>query len=172
MQIDIGFSDVPVPQSQQVRNPNSLVAREVTSALDAYQEKAAFASRRADVFISARHSDYEYATQIYRFLGSRGLAVFFSEESLPQLGSSDYRREIDRALDEAQYMIVVTSSTENVQSSWVEAEWGFFINEKRSGRKSGNHANRPGRGQPCTSATRPAMPEVRQCDGPENGQTW
>ena len=23
-------------------------------------------------------------------------------------------------------------------SSWVEAEWGLFINEKRSGRKSGN----------------------------------
>jgi len=121
-----------------VRNLNGLVAREVISALDTYQEKAAFASRKADVFISARHPDYEYATQIYRFLKSQGLAVFFSQESLPQLGSSDYRREIDRALDEAQYMIVVTSSIENVQSSWVEAEWGFFINEKRSGRKSGN----------------------------------
>ena len=25
-----------------------------------------------------------------------------------------------------------------LESPWVEAEWGFFINEKRSGRKSGN----------------------------------
>lgn len=35
-------------------------------------------------------------------------------------------------------MIVVTSSRENVEASWVEAEWGFFVNEMRSGRKSGN----------------------------------
>jgi len=35
-------------------------------------------------------------------------------------------------------MIVVTTSRANVTSSWVEAEWGLFINEKRSGRKAGN----------------------------------
>ena len=32
----------------------------------------------------------------------------------------------------------MTSSRDNVESSWVEAEWGFFVNEKRSGRKDGN----------------------------------
>ena len=26
----------------------------------------------------------------------------------------------------------------NVRSTWVEAEWGLFINEKRSDRKTGN----------------------------------
>jgi len=114
------------------------VADEIANALDAYEEKAKFASRKAEVFISANHADYQYATEVYRFLKARGVPIFFSKESLPELGSADYRREIDRALDEAQYMIVVTSSIGNVQSSWVEAEWGFFINEKRSGRKSGN----------------------------------
>ena len=90
------------------------------------------------IFISARTDDYEYAGQIYRFLKSAGLSVFFSHESLPELASSDYRKQIDDALDRAEHMIVVTSSRANVDSSWVEAEWGLFINEKRSGRKSGN----------------------------------
>src|SRR5687768_17297743 len=35
-------------------------------------------------------------------------------------------------------MIVVGSRVEYLSSSWVEAEWGFYINEKRAGRKQGN----------------------------------
>ena len=54
------------------------------------------------------------------------------------MGSSDYRKEIDRALDTSKHMIVVTSKKEYVKAPWVEAEWGLFINEKRSGRKLGN----------------------------------
>jgi hypothetical protein len=54
------------------------------------------------------------------------------------MGNSDYRREIDRALEQAKHLIVVTSRKEYVESKWVEAEWGSFINEKRSGRKDGN----------------------------------
>lgn len=90
------------------------------------------------VFLSARSTDYGHAEVVYRFLVERGVEVFFSRESLPELGSSDYRDEIDRALDRAQHLIVVTSSAENVLAPWVKAEWGFFINEKRSGRKRGN----------------------------------
>ena len=90
------------------------------------------------VFISARSTDYGYAEEVYRFLLSAGASPFFSQESLPELGSSDYRHQIDRALEEAEHLIVVTSSADNVRAAWVEAEWGFFINEKRSGRKSGN----------------------------------
>lgn len=93
---------------------------------------------RVRVFISAKSADYEYAERVYRRLVESGLPTFFSQESLPELGIDDYRREIDRALDEADHMIVVTSSVDHVQASWVEAEWGFFINEKRSGRKRGN----------------------------------
>lgn len=94
--------------------------------------------QRCQVFISAKSADYEYAHHIYQFLSERGIGVFFSDVSLPELGSSDYRREIDAKLDEAQHMIVVASSVEHAQAPWVEAEWGFFINEKRSGRKQGN----------------------------------
>lgn len=91
-----------------------------------------------DVFISAKSADYEYARQLYKFLADRGVRVFFSPESLPELGNSDYRKEIDKKLDETQHMVVVASALEHASSPWVEAEWGFFISEKRSGRKSGN----------------------------------
>jgi hypothetical protein len=90
------------------------------------------------VFISARSSDYRAAGQVYRFLTAAGVPAFFSQESLPALGVSDYRKQIDEALDRVEHMVVVASSGENVRASWVEAEWGFFINEKRSGRKTGN----------------------------------
>lgn len=90
------------------------------------------------IFISACSADYQYAEQVYRFLKSHGVATFFSQESLPELASSDYRKQIDEALDVARHMIVVTSSRDNVRSRWVEAEWGLFINEMRSGRKDGN----------------------------------
>jgi hypothetical protein len=91
-----------------------------------------------DVFISARSTDYQYAIQVYQYLTGLGVRTFFSRESLPELGNSDYRKEIDKKLDEVQHLVVVVSSAENAKSPWVEAEWGFFINEKRSGRKMGN----------------------------------
>jgi hypothetical protein len=91
-------------------------------------EPTAAAPAGPRVFISAKSADYEQAARVYDFLVAARVPVFFSRESLPGLGSSDYRREIDRALDSAQHMVVVTSSTDNVQASWVEAEWGFFIN--------------------------------------------
>lgn len=90
------------------------------------------------VFISCSSKDYQHAQKLFEFLEQNDVPVFFSEQSLPKLGSSDYRRAIDTALDQAHHMVVVTSARENVDSPWVEAEWGAFINEKRSGRKSGN----------------------------------
>lgn len=95
-------------------------------------------SEQATVFISAKSADYGHARKVYHFLRDRGIAAFMSEESLPQLGNSDYREAIDEALDQAQHMIVVTSSAANARAPWVKAEWGLFVNEKRSGRKTGN----------------------------------
>lgn len=90
------------------------------------------------VFISAKREDYQLARQVFEFLKAKQVDAFFSDESLRRLGSSDYRKEIDRALEQAEHIIVVTSSRENVESKWVEFEWGLFMNEKRSGRKNGN----------------------------------
>jgi len=90
------------------------------------------------VFISSNHKDYCYARKVNDFLMNRGVSTFFCETSLPRLHDADYRRQIDKALDRCRHMVVVTSSSTNVLSEWVQAEWGFFINEKRSQRKPGN----------------------------------
>jgi hypothetical protein len=90
------------------------------------------------IFLSAKSEDYVSANRVYSHLTEHGYSVFFSDQTLPRMGNSDYRREIDRALEQAKHLIVVTSRKEYVESKWVEAEWGSFINEKRSGRKDGN----------------------------------
>lgn len=90
------------------------------------------------VFISAAKEDYQYAGQLYDFMTSKDIPVFFSDRSLPKLGKSDYRHAIDEELEKAYHMAVVTSSRANVGKGWVEAEWGLFINERRSGYKKGN----------------------------------
>jgi len=89
------------------------------------------------IFLSAKREDYVSANRVYSHLTEHGYSVFFSDQTLPRMGNSDYRREIDRALEQAKHLIVVTSRKEYVESKWVEAEWGSFINEKRSGRKDG-----------------------------------
>jgi len=91
-----------------------------------------------DVFISYKSADADLAEALYHYLVTKNLSVFLSSESLPQLGSSDYRKAIDKALDDCKHMIVVGSKVEHIASSWVEAEWGFYIGEKRAGRKKGN----------------------------------
>ena len=96
-------------------------------------------SQKGLVFISANHADYGFAEKVYDLLASQNIPTFFSKISLPELGNADYRREIDKNLDLCQHMVVVASSVEHIlDSDWVEAEWGFFINEKRSKRKTGN----------------------------------
>jgi hypothetical protein len=58
--------------------------------------------------------------------------------SLPKLGNAEYMKAIDEALESSRHMIVLGTSAEHLRSGWVEAEWRVFLNEKRSGRKSGN----------------------------------
>lgn len=91
-----------------------------------------------DVFISHKSKDFEYAKRLYDFLLKRRISAFLSEVCLPKLGSADYMKGIDEALDRCQHMVLIATSVEHILSSWVEAEWRVFINEKRSGRKRGN----------------------------------
>lgn len=91
-----------------------------------------------DIFISFKSEDETYAQQVFAFLTARGLRVFFSRQSLPRLGSDAYHAQIDRAIDQARHMIVVTSSRANVTSQWVEYEWRLFLGERLAGRKAGN----------------------------------
>ncbi|MCR9062894.1 MAG: TIR domain-containing protein [Cytophagales bacterium] len=85
-----------------------------------------------DVFISRKEEDKEFAKILYDFLTANGLKVFESRHSLQQIGNSDYRKAIDEVLPNVKHMIVLSSSKQYITASWVEAEWGFYINRKRS----------------------------------------
>jgi outer membrane lipoprotein-sorting protein len=94
--------------------------------------------KKIDVFISRKSSDAKFAKAIYDYLTLQGLVVFDSAHTLKEIGNADYIKAIDEALATTTHMIVVGSSAENIKSSWVEAEWLFFLNRKRSGKTSGN----------------------------------
>ncbi len=91
-----------------------------------------------DVFVSAKSEDYKYARKASQFLRQAGLRVFFSEQELPEMGNSDYFKAIDDALECSCHMLLVTSSRDYVNSEWVQKEWRTYLNEKLSGRKTGN----------------------------------
>ncbi len=89
------------------------------------------------VFISFRSYDVEVGRMLYRELDDRGIEAFFSAESLVHLGESDYAKAIDRALEQADCVVVIGTRAESFDSGWVGYEWRSFLNEIRSGRKPG-----------------------------------
>ena len=100
-----------------------------------------------DVFISYKHSDeqgsltpdYAIAKELYENLNNLGYQVFFSSNTLEQIGSSRYKSDIDAALDTSKVMIVVLSKSEYASSQWVQYEWDSFYNDYLSGvRKEAN----------------------------------
>ena len=91
-----------------------------------------------DVFLSRKTEDIPLALQVYERLTAAGYSVFDASISLPEMGIADYSKAIDLALDNARHLIVVASTAEHPASSWVEAEWRFFLNKKRAGKAVGN----------------------------------
>lgn len=91
-----------------------------------------------DVFLSRKTVDQEMSLKVYHFLKQQGLKVFDASVSLPEIGIADYSKAIDIALDHCKHLVVVTSSSHHPSSSWVEAEWRFYLNKKRGGKKMGN----------------------------------
>ncbi|MCA0364037.1 MAG: toll/interleukin-1 receptor domain-containing protein [Bacteroidetes bacterium] len=90
------------------------------------------------IFLSRKSSDAKMAKNVYDFLTMNGLQVFDSDISLDELGTSEYQSTIDHVIDHCEHIIVIGSSAENINSSWVKTEWETFENERRSGRKNGN----------------------------------
>lgn len=91
-----------------------------------------------DVFLSHKSTNYKAAKMIYDYLSSKRKKVFLSEVSLPALSNADYTEEINDALCNCQNMVVLVNSIEDVSTGWIKYEWSSFLNEKNSGRKSGN----------------------------------
>lgn len=90
------------------------------------------------VFISTNTKDLAFAKLLYDFLASNGVEPFLAETSIPQIATSDFQQAIENAISDCHHMIVVASSSENINSLWVRAEWSAFLNEVNSGRKRGN----------------------------------
>ncbi|HOD40576.1 MAG TPA: toll/interleukin-1 receptor domain-containing protein, partial [Candidatus Wallbacteria bacterium] len=95
------------------------------------------------VFISFKNTDASgnitpdtvIAEEIYDFLTEKGIKVFFSKVTLPNLGASQYQKEIGKALEEADILILVATRKENIEAEWVQQEWSSFQGEILSNRK-------------------------------------
>lgn len=103
-----------------------------TSAKESEKEKRTF-----QIFISFRSKDQNLAELLYDFLTNSGYHVFCSSKSIQLLGSSEYAREIDKALEESICLVVVSSDLKNFESGWVEYEWRTFQMLLFSGDKKG-----------------------------------
>jgi hypothetical protein len=96
-----------------------------------------------DVFISFKNllpdgnptRDSVIARQVHDFLEKKALSVFLSSVSLERLGTSEYKKAIDDALDAASVLVAVGTSREHLEWRWVRYEWDSFFNDILSGFK-------------------------------------
>ena len=103
------------------------------------------AKKEWQVFISCKVTDdsgkdtrdCKLAETVYKKLKAKSVKVFMSKHSLIETGNSNYQEEIDRALEEARILIIVTTRPDHLESGWVKHEWETFQNEIKSGRKNG-----------------------------------
>lgn len=97
----------------------------------------------ASVFVSFKNlaprgqetRDCQIAKKVTQFLRKRGVSVFFSLDTLEQIGTSAYKKVIDDALDAAKILVVVGTSQDHLESGWVRYEWDGFLNDILSGVK-------------------------------------
>lgn len=96
-----------------------------------------------DVFLSHKNldsggqptRDAALAREVHDHLAGQGLRVFLSAVSLEKLGAASYKKAIDEALDSAQVLVVIGTSTEHLESQWVRYEWESFFSDILSGLK-------------------------------------
>ena len=91
-----------------------------------------------DVFISVKSEDLPFARCVHEFLTGHNLRVFLSDRSLREHGSTDFMHELQTALVSTTHLVLVGSSLQNIESPWVEAEWGAFIKALHARKKGGN----------------------------------
>ena len=97
------------------------------------------------VFISFKNNDASgkptpdiaAARKVYEALKAAEVRVFFSPEALVETGRGEYNRSIEEALESAEVLVLVGSCREFIESPYVSAEWGSFLEEIRTGRKQG-----------------------------------
>lgn len=93
------------------------------------------ASKEYNLFISYKHENEEMAFRVEEYFKARGWNPFCSGRSIPEVGESNYRAEIDKALDQSEALIVIATQAEHLSSGWLYYEWSSFLNEINSRRK-------------------------------------
>ncbi len=92
--------------------------------------------RPYDVFISyketnnstkERTKDSLLAEDIYDALKKEGFNVFFSRISLEEKIGQDYEPNIEFALSTSKVMLLVGTSVDNINSTWVKSEWSRYM---------------------------------------------
>lgn len=111
---------------------------DLIDALKIYLGQALPGSGNYDVFISYKSEDERLAQKVYNFLIGNGKEVFFSKESLTQIGDSDYRKVIFTVLEKSKHLVLVGSNPEYFKTEWVSDEWSTFLRHKKEGKTSGN----------------------------------
>ena len=91
------------------------------------------------VFISFKNTyegkptvDAELAEKLYTKLTSLGIATFYSNDSIKNLGASEYKESINNALESSSVLILLGSKSDFIKKEtapWVYYEWGKFHSE-------------------------------------------
>lgn len=88
-----------------------------------------------DIFISYKETDFDgnrtqdsvIAQNIYDELVKNGYRVFFSRISLESKLGQEYEPYIFSALNSSKVMLVIGTSTENINAVWVKNEWKRYL---------------------------------------------
>ena len=91
------------------------------------------------VFISFKNTfdgkptvDADIAKKLYDTLTKKGVATFYSNDTIKSLGASEYKQVINDALDSSAVLILIGSRLEHIKkdtAQWVHYEWGNFHSE-------------------------------------------
>ncbi|MBU2650978.1 MAG: toll/interleukin-1 receptor domain-containing protein [Bacteroidetes bacterium] len=79
-----------------------------------------------DIFISFKSKDQAIAELLYDFLMKNNYNVFCSSKSIKFLGTSEYSKAIDSALEQSVCLVLIGSDIECFESGWVDYEWRTF----------------------------------------------
>lgn len=96
-----------------------------------------------NVFISFKNSDQNGASttdavlakQLYAKLVEQNISTFFSNVTLMEFGEAAYKDAIEKALDEAVILVLISNQAEYLNSRWIKYEWSSFHEEILSGDK-------------------------------------
>lgn len=88
-----------------------------------------------DIFICYKETDISgrrtedsvLAAKLYRALTAEGWRVFFSRVTLESKAGTEYEPYIFAALNTAKLMLVVGTSTDNLNAVWVRNEWSRYL---------------------------------------------